>query len=315
MRSSNNCDFGQQWRIVSACPSCNSLNKKDLGLLPGFSYKFNDEDILFPSEGISVVSCGECEQVYKTVVPSAQILSEIFTRQAGKIWVNKYNYYSEVKMINNLIGKVSFDLLDVGASNGNLLKACADIEGRRSALDVIRHPGLNDNLRGEFIEGLLDDVNLPWSRKPFDIVTLFDVFEHIYNPNYAFKNLRALTKDGGIVFLETGDVESYWPKKIGVNQWWYVCQLEHHIFWSKRSLERIAAIHGFEIIYWSYKRHKSELRNFFLRIPKDSLKLGLYRISSKGYAWLVEAMGKQGIQPCSPFAKDHFQACLRKIPE
>jgi SAM-dependent methyltransferase len=204
------------------------------------------------------------------------------------------------------------DLLDVGAAGGALLAAFAALgaRGRRSALDVVRYPGIESHLAGEFIEGYLDDPLRAWSCQPYDLVTLFDVLEHLYDPRTAFENLRQLVKPGGRLLIETGNPGSEWPRRFGIGEWWYARLLEHHIFWSRRSLQRIAAEFGFTIVEWKEVRHKGRRRVFHAEFPAQLLKIGLYLTARKHYGALANVFGKTGCQPWHPFARDHFQACL-----
>lgn len=153
---------------------------------------------------------------------------------------------------------------------------------------------------------------MTWSHEPYDIVTLFDVLEHLYRPQLAFANLRTLVKQGGLVLIETGCAENFWPRYFGVNQWWYVRLIEHHIFWSKQALEKIAAAYGFEIVSWDERRHKSRRHVGLIEVVDDLLELGLYCVAGDSYATIAQLFGKQGNQPWYPFAKDHLRACLRK---
>jgi SAM-dependent methyltransferase len=205
------------------------------------------------------------------------------------------------------------DLLDVGAAGGALLGAFAGrgVHGRRSALDVMRYPGIERHLAGEFIEGFIDDPLPAWSCEPYDLVTVFDVLEHLYRPRVAFENLRLLVKPGGRLFVETGNPGSEWPRRFGIGEWWYVRLLEHHIFWSQRSLQRIAADFGFRVVEWRTVRHKSR-RRLRAGLPADLLKMGLYWAAPKYYSAIANVFGKQGNQPWDPFARDHFQACLQR---
>lgn len=218
-------------------------------------------------------------------------------------------------MLRQLWGRPAFDLLDVGAAGGALLVACAGagIVGRRSALDVMRYPGIERGLCGEFVEGSLDGSALRWSGKRYDIVTLFDVLEHLYEPRVAFERLRALVRRRGLVFIETGDVESFWPERFGIHHWWYTRLIEHHVFWCRDALERIAGEHGFEIVYWRQGRHKSRRRLRLAMALTDILKTGVYCLSPRHYAAFARLLGKEGNQPWFPFARDHVRIALMKL--
>jgi SAM-dependent methyltransferase len=301
-----------QWKANAKCPACDSDACVARAGLPDHNYTFGSERVAYPEQGIALVECGGCGLYYKSTLPAPQFLAEIFRREAQTKWASSHDFLPEAALLRKLCGGAPFDLLDVGAGDGRLLWACGQIglTGRRSAFDVMHYPGIERHLTGEFIEGFLDDPLPAWSHERYDVVTLFDVLEHLYDPAQAFENLRWLLRDGGLVFIETGDSASFWPSRIGINHWWYARLLEHHVFWQRRSIARIAAAHGFRIVYWREVRHKSRRQLIPQRAVIDAVKAGLYLASRNHYASIAQLIGRQGMQPWYPFAVDHFQACL-----
>jgi SAM-dependent methyltransferase len=297
------------WKVVARCPACGSRACAALASLPDTHYAFGAERVLFPPQGVSVIECGDCGLYYKATVPAPSFLKEIFERQAASKWGAPADLSAQAAALRESHAGGTCDLLDVGAAGGALLGAFAalGVRGRRSALDVVRYPGIEPHLAGEFIEGFIDDPLPAWSCQPYDLVTLFDVLEHLYQPRTAFENLRQLVRPGGHLFVETGNPGSEWPRRFGIGEWWYVRLLEHHVFWSRRSLQQIAAEFGFRVVEWKEVRHKSRRRAEF---PVQLLKIGLYSVARKYYGELANLFGKEGNQPWHPFVRDHFRACL-----
>jgi SAM-dependent methyltransferase len=300
------------WISVDKCPACGRRDSSEIGRLAVEEYRFGEECIQLPEDGVELYKCRECGLVFKDTLPSASFLSDVFGRQAGNVWAGDYDFSDEARLIRELLGGARFDLLDVGPSNGGLLKALHDAKGARSGLDVVEHPGLSKWLRGEFIQALVESGELVWSGDPYDIVGMFDVLEHLYDPAQAFSNLRDLVKPGGFVVVETGDVRSYWPEKFGAHQWWYACLFEHHVFWSKESLERLAGEHGFQIIDFQDKRHKERGKVPLKRDIVTASKTLTYRLNPDLHVKLARRLGKSGMQPWSPFTRDHFRTVLRR---
>lgn len=303
------------WNVVARCPACGETRRQSLGEIPERHYMFGAERVLMPRSGIQLYVCSRCTLVYKSPVPAPAFLAGLFERQMGQKWMSPQDYAPEVTALRDLCGREDFDLLDIGAAGGDLLAACADakVEGRRSALDVANYPGLERALQGEFIQGFLDDPALRWSGEPYDVVTVFDVLEHLNRPFDAFSNLRTLVRPGGVVVIETGDTDSAWPRRFGVRRWWYARLIEHHVFWSRASLQYCAAGHGMEIVQWEQVRHKSRRRLGRAAIARDLAKAALYRLAPDGYARIAALLGKAGNQPCSPFVRDHLRVTLRRI--
>src|SRR5215208_5853207 len=307
----------QSWLFIEACPLCHSSEGCCLGRLQLQAYRFGDEIIPLPANGIKLVRCQSCGLLYKDVLPSPGFLEQAFMRQAGTIWPNNYDFADEVRLLHRLTAGRPFDVLDIGPSNGGLLKSLAlnKLNGRRSALDIIKHPGLTRWVRGAFIRGLVDEKDLAWSEEPYDIVTMFDIAEHLYRPHQAFANLRHFTKLEGFIVIETGDVESSWVKRYGACHWWYVNLFEHHVFWSKQSFEYAALQHGFRIFNFQNNAHKESRTLPLTHKLVNTAKLGLYQLAPIGYKKLAQVVGKHGIQPRDLFATDHIRIILQSERE
>lgn len=300
------------WITIEACPACGNTDELIPETLQLTGYRHGNEEVSIPREGVRLMQCSLCGLAFKDVLPSPRFLTEVFARQAGKVWRGGYSFEPEKQLILKLTGGEAFDLLDVGSSDGGFLRALHGVTGRRSALDIVIHPGLERWLRGEFLEGLADSEQLSWSEEPYDVVTLFDVAEHLYRPDQAFSNLRRLVKPGGYVVIETGDLESAWPSKHGANCWWYACLFEHHVFWSERSLASISALHGFQMLDIRRKRHKDRAEAPLRREVLETAKVLLYKSTEAGYERVARLADKRGIQPRSPFTRDHVRVVLRR---
>lgn len=304
-----------QWTVVARCPACGEAARHSCGALQERYYRFGTQKVSTPAIGIRVYECARCALAYKSPVPDPVFLAGVFEHLPGSKRIAPWNYADDVAVLRSLCGGPNFDLLDVGAAAGDVLSAfaTAGVSGRRSVLYAVHSAGLECSLDGEFIEGFLDSPRLSWSGKPYDVVTAFDVIAQLNNPFVAFSNLRSLLKPEGLLLIESGNAESAWPLRFGLHGWWYARLIEHHVFWSHRSLQYSAAGQDMQILQWEDVRHKSRRQLRPADIARDMVKMGLYRLAPDGYATLASAFGKQGNQPCSPFAKDQFRAILRRV--
>jgi hypothetical protein len=149
---------------------------------------------------------------------------------------------------------------------------------------------------------------LAWSEAPYDVVTAFDVFEHIYAPRTAMANLRALVRPGGILVIETGSTDAVAPAAL--EQWYYLAYFEHHIAWNARAIAAIAPRHGFDVLSVEPKRHKLFPRTTF--DPKAAIKYHCFRLSPAIYHALQDWGGYDGSTPVKPNARDHMRIVLRR---
>lgn len=297
------------WQYVENCPACDQSNGNILGKLAIHNYIFGSRCITLPPGGVALTCCNTCGLVRKSTVPTPDFLKKITMMEQAALWHQPhYDFASEFASIDAYHRGPMCDLLDVGAAGGEFLRAAPYCKGRRSALDIVRFDRLTLSDEGEFICGLIDDPDLNWSGRPYDVVTAFDVLEHVYTPSAALANLRALTKPGGIVIIETGDTDSIAADKLTV--WHYLSLFEHHIAWNSRAIEAIADRFAFDVLSIEQKRHKLVEKESFE--PKAFIKYNLFRLSPKVYHRLQHWGGFNGTTPMKPNAKDHFRVILRR---
>lgn len=310
-------NFTIRYTKQKKCPGCESSTKdsKCIGDIKSENYLFKEFCVPAhpPAERTSVILCAKCGLFYKDFVPAPEDLSKLFEALVGKAWNKTYSYEDEIKLVREFLGDSKFEILDIGASNGELLKGFSPYCSRLSALDVVKNSECEKHINGEYIIGWLEDEGLSWSRNPYDLVTVFDVVEHFYDVRKAFKALYGLVKPGGYVLIETGDAESALPRRHGVNAWWYLNRVEHHEAFTQRSLSKIAEEHGFDIVQSKKKSHK-----FLSKISlwKAAILLGMsvsYGLWPNGYMSIMGTLiRKPIIQPRPIFKKDHLLILLKK---
>jgi cyclopropane fatty-acyl-phospholipid synthase-like methyltransferase len=156
-------------------------------------------------------------------------------------------------------------ILDVGCGSGNFLdfaksQGCitSGVEYSASSLEEI------------IKNGHLGFSNLDRVSGTFDIITAFDVIEHLYDVPGFIKKCRAnLTQDGYIIIL-TGDI-SCRQSKIAKANWWYVRFPEHIIF---PSLKYYINYSGLLLIDWFRTYHSPNAQfKFITTITRIFLKL------------------------------------------
>lgn len=311
-------NFSIQYLRRYACPGCGYPTEigNYVGDLQVDNYRFKQHIIPAHPHGkrVCVVLCPECGMFYKDYVPEPTDLSRLFGSVIGEVWNSLYDYQKEKELVRKFFSQSEPTLLDVGASNGELLKSFAPLCSKLSALDVVKNPTCQRYVNGEYITGWLESDNLPWSGEPYDFVTLFDVVEHLYDVRKAFGNLCQLLKPGGYILLETGDAESGLPRRHGANAWWYLTRIEHHEAFTKSALQKIASNQGFEVVYSERKRHKYLDTYSLLRSTQFLFKSVAYNLCPSGYLKLMRnILDKPIVQPRPLFWKDHMLIILKYL--
>jgi SAM-dependent methyltransferase len=136
-------------------------------------------------------------------------------------------------------------LLDLGCAYGFFLKeadrffdACG-IELAEDAAEYCRHEGL------KVLSGVADETNMARIGE-VDVITLFDVIEHLPNPFESLALCRRHLKPGGIIVITTGDFASSVARLAGA-KWRLMTPPQHLWFLTRESLSRAAAPLGLSL--------------------------------------------------------------------
>jgi 2-polyprenyl-3-methyl-5-hydroxy-6-metoxy-1,4-benzoquinol methylase len=150
------------------------------------------------------------------------------------------------------------NLLDVGCSTGSFLAvACRlgfmaeGVEPAPRAAQSARDSGLKVH------QGLLEDIK--FSPQKFDVVTMFEVIEHVKGALALLNECHRILKPGGLLMLGTANTDS-WTASIMKSRWEYFDISQHggHIsFFNPQSIRVLAERSGFKIE--SLKTHSVSL--------------------------------------------------------
>lgn len=137
-------------------------------------------------------------------------------------------------------------LLDVGAAYGYAVAEA--VRGGWSAfgLEVSRAAARRAAVAAPGRVVVARGASLPFGARSFDAVTLWDVLEHLPDPNAALGEIAQLLRPGGRLALSTGDVGSLAARLSGAR--WHLYTLpEHLFFYTRASLRRLLERHGFAV--------------------------------------------------------------------
>ncbi|HOM67670.1 MAG: putative S-adenosylmethionine-dependent methyltransferase [Chloroflexi bacterium ADurb.Bin120] len=138
-------------------------------------------------------------------------------------------------------------ILDIGCATGIFLNEmqkrgweCQGVEPDQTAVDYARRRfGL------DVYCGVVEDANLP--AESFDVVTLWDVLEHVYDLNSTMAEIKRVLKPGGVIIAilpNANAFERYWFKEYWVG--WEVPR--HYRTFTPKTITDFLAKFGFEDI-------------------------------------------------------------------
>ncbi len=143
-------------------------------------------------------------------------------------------------------------LLDVGCNNGVFLH-CAEISGYEVTGLDFNNNSLEAGRQAFGLERLycstLDDFSKKYPDEKFDIITFFEILEHLDNPNEFIKEIKSLLEPSGYIALSVPD------RDMVINPLGDEDYPPHHLTrWSEKSIRNLMSAHGFTVV--SHKTRK-----------------------------------------------------------
>lgn len=154
-----------------------------------------------------------------------------------------------LRKAEQLLGhRAGMKLLDVGCSSGALLAIAKDMGFEVRGVEPA-HEAAQTAIRAGFQvhEGYLSDAR--YSDDQFDIITLFEIVEHLRDPIELVAECARILKPGGILVVNTPNAHSWSAETLG-GQWegFSLFGLGGHIsFFSPRSMGELARRSGLAV--------------------------------------------------------------------
>ena len=169
----------------------------------------------------------------------------------------------EVVRAMSLVFRDKGRVLDVGCNTGELLDfarkfgcVTSGLEYSDDSREVIRG-------KGHTPYQTFDEVS-----DQFEIITAFDLVEHLYDVPAFLSNCHSKLVNGGKLILLTGDIQSVSARAAGAH-WWYVQYPEHIVFPSRFFFESLS---NFKLENWVPTYAAAAYNYSFYRVLLSHLK-------------------------------------------
>ena len=219
------------------CPVCNSKNELQI----------------FYKEGGRYVKCKECDMVYLNPVFKDSALtdyyknnhtvqSEIVDTDEDEFYVNIYN--KGLDSILNILPNTS-SLLDIGCSSASFLDLAKNRSFKTYGIELNKSEFEVANKKGHRVyNDLLKNINFDTK---FNVVALWDVFEHIKDGENCLKEIKDVLSKNGLIFLQIPSSDSL-AAKIMKEECSMFDGLEHVNLYGKKTIKKLAKKCGLEIL-------------------------------------------------------------------
>lgn len=259
----------------NSCPCC---LKTVEGAWLSLSRRPSGRAILF-----SVFRCPLCQHAWLSTDAEEHGLIE--AEYAHNYEGHRVDEFFKGRMIESLTKEISpvvpppAQILDVGCGNGTFILVANSMGYEAMGIDI--SPGGVSIARAagaKAIEG--DFLTYEFDRK-FDIITMWDVVEHLREPAAFFERASTLLKPHGLLVIKTPGISQRSLQIVGGLPWaaGFLLHAPHHVqYWTPSSMTALLARTGFsDLIWWQSKAFRSQqkattLRKILLRRAKGILR-------------------------------------------
>jgi 2-polyprenyl-3-methyl-5-hydroxy-6-metoxy-1,4-benzoquinol methylase len=242
----DNVTRGDGWIPNETCPACESANRKAI------MHRF----------GRSIVQCQDCEVGYMDAFPAN--VEDVYSHEG-------YNDTQETNYLHNVdYRKQRFALERLGIIRRHIAKPVSQTRlldvgcGTGWFLEVAQREGfcvygleLGKEIAAATSQRLKISVftdplaNLP-DKEQFDVITLFDVLEHVPDPKTVLSAIRGHLRPGGIALIFCPNLDSV-GLSILKDRSSLVMPAEHLFYFTPRSLRRLIEETPLEVIEFQTK--------------------------------------------------------------
>lgn len=297
------------------CPLCDATSfeiiypgKFPSELTPEFLqtvYRSSSDQSLFEQ----VVRCKDCSLVYLNPRLNAQMIVDAYAEGEDRTFIKQdaMRIRTFVDALRHLAKEGRLKLtpetkvLDVGCAGGAFLRAARQVkltpvgvEPSRWLSEYARREHGLDVRSGTLLEQNFDPTS-------FDLITLWDVIEHLSNPGTELTQIHRLLKSDGVLVVNYPDFGSL-PARVLGRKWPFLLSV-HLIYYTPKTIRHQLEKHGFRVM--SMSRHWQTLEfgyvlerashyfAFFGLLKKTVEKLGLANFPIKYWIGQTKVVAKK----------------------
>lgn len=226
---------------------------------------------------LNIVRCKGCGLIYQNPCPDGDLIKSFYSKDyyTGKSPVSYVKEFKKDVIIANERLKIverwkpPGKLLDIGCYSGAFL-ASAQRRGWDS-YGIEISPFIVERAKTKGLKVYLGEVSdINFKDSFFDVVTLFEVIEHLFNPLETLIEIHRILKDDGMLIIQTANMDSFRAKILKPRDYYFLPV--HLYYFTKKTMIKMlkkAGFKNFKIFNGSEFNIRTEIKLF-----KDDLFLG-----------------------------------------
>jgi SAM-dependent methyltransferase len=295
--------------VVSTCPVCQG--SQCFVFIDGV-----DEDLTLASVGSSrtklshgrILRCKDCSFAFRQFRPNDEELEQLYRDADAKAYESEAaNRARAAVSLNRIVVRRRPDagsILDIGCASGLFLKSMAD---RGWTSWGVEPSAVQFALAKEALNGraVLQNTTLEGAELPgaFDVITAWDVVEHVTDPTSFLSRCAALLKPDGFLFLTVPDMDS-WQARV-LKHRWPMLLAEHLNYFNRPSLRMCCKRAGLHL-------RETDRRAYIFSVDYVFYRLGQHQLP--GMPTLRKTVAALGLQrlPIPVYIGETVAICRRK---
>ena len=210
----------------------------------------NEFEMKHEFSNFAVVECHRCKfnfipHYYRKDIVYQQYKDANVTAavRAGNNWLKIQRHKLRFQFIRKFVKKGK--LFDLGAGWGHFMLAGKELGYDVKGIEISEQQAsycVND-LK---LNVLHEDFFKMDEGEKFDLVTLWDVLEHIDRPDEILNKCRRITAQGGYIFIHVPQIDSFVSKTSGRE--WKMMGLDHVNYFSRKTITKVLEDNGYEVM-------------------------------------------------------------------
>jgi 2-polyprenyl-3-methyl-5-hydroxy-6-metoxy-1,4-benzoquinol methylase len=198
-----------------------------------------------------IVKCTECNLVYTNPMEDTKSLLRGYKEVVDTEYLKTETYRKYLSSHHLAVVrkfKKKGDILDIGCFAGFFLELAKQKKWKTFGIEPSKWASTIARKRGIKIIGQ-DITTAKIKKESFDAVTMWDVIEHLPNPQEVIKIIHKILKKDGIVAFGTPNIESLLAKTLR-ERYPYLIRM-HILLYSPKTLKKLFEENGFKVIHVS----------------------------------------------------------------
>jgi SAM-dependent methyltransferase len=255
----------------------------DICANPKYTILFKREDLNTNLFGeYQVVQCNNCGLIYQNPRPTKDSLIslypsdydqyESYVKRGLEYLVHIYGLQKRYKIISQY--KNRGVLLDIGCGTGDFIEYVSNISGWKCiGIEPNNFAFSRSKIRKIIFNGDVAQFYKEFPDAQFDVITLWNVIEHLYSPANELGVIYKILRDDGILVITTPNVNSTAARLFG--RYWIGYELPRHLYvFSNETIAKLLQKTGyipkeFTNIYGEHAAFMSSVR-FYVRALAQS---------------------------------------------